>query len=59
MLASLTLLPAMLSRIGRGVDRWRVPGLGRARPEGTGFWFAWSRFIQHRPWQTAIAGARI
>src|SRR4051795_925875 len=57
MLASLTLLPAMLSRAGRGVDRWRVPGLGRARPEGTGFWFAWSRFIQRHPWPAAVASA--
>src|SRR5215212_6714593 len=57
MLASLTLLPAMLSRVGRGVDRWRVPGLGRARPEGIGFWFAWSRFIQRHPWPAAVASA--
>ncbi|MFL5905589.1 MAG: MMPL family transporter [Solirubrobacteraceae bacterium] len=57
MLASLTLLPAMLSRAGRGVDRWRMPGLGRARPEGTGFWFAWSRFIQRHPWPAAVVSA--
>jgi RND superfamily putative drug exporter len=49
----------MLSRVGRGVDRLRVPGLGRARPEGVGFWFAWSRFIQRHPWPAALASAGV
>ena len=59
MLASLTLLPAMLSKIGRRVDRLRIPGLGKTKPPGTGFWAAWSRLIQRRPWPAAIISAAV
>jgi RND superfamily putative drug exporter len=59
MLAALTLLPAMLSRIGRGIDRLRVPGFGRARPDGAGFWYRWSRLIQRHPWPAAILAAAL
>ena len=59
MTASLTLLPAMLSKIGRRVDRWRVPGFGRQKPAGTGFWYRWSRLIQRRPWPAAIVSAAL
>jgi len=34
MLGSLTVLPALLSRLGDGVDRGRIPLLGRARRNG-------------------------
>ncbi|HEX4625108.1 MAG TPA: MMPL family transporter [Solirubrobacteraceae bacterium] len=59
MTASLTLMPAMLSKIGRRVDRWRVPGFGRQKPAGTGFWYRWSRLIQRRPWPAAIVSAAL
>jgi RND superfamily putative drug exporter len=59
MTAALTLLPAMLSRIGRRIDRWRVPGFGRARADSAGFWFRWSRLIQRRPWPAAILSAAL
>src|SRR4051794_16089484 len=59
MIASLTLLPAMLSKIGRRVDRWRIPGLGKVKPPGTGFWAGWSRLIQRRPWPAAIVSAAL
>ena len=36
MIAALTLLPALLTIVGRRVDRLRIPGLGsRARPAST------------------------
>jgi RND superfamily putative drug exporter len=51
MIAALTLLPALLTIVGRRVDRLRIPGLGK-RPtsldEGSS-WFRWSREIQKRP----------
>ena len=59
MTASLTLLPAMLSKIGRRVERWRVPGFARQKPAGTGFWYRWSRLIQRRPWPAAIVSAAL
>ncbi len=55
MLASITLLPAMLGFVGRNIDRLRLP-LGRSGvdPTARGMWFRWSRLIQRRP---AVAGA--
>jgi putative drug exporter of the RND superfamily len=57
MAASVTLLPAMLGFCGRKIDKFHVP-----RPHSsasvagirTGFWFAWSRRIQRRPWPFAV-----
>ena len=59
MIAALTLLPALLSMVGHGINRLRIPGLGGKRTsidEG-GFWFRWSREVQRRPWlAAAISG---
>jgi RND superfamily putative drug exporter len=52
MIASLTLLPALLAIAGRRVDRLRLPGLGKRRPMSEmelGRWYRWSTWIQHRP----------
>ncbi|HET9197173.1 MAG TPA: MMPL family transporter [Solirubrobacterales bacterium] len=52
MIAALTLLPALLSKIGHWINRLRLPFLGsgaRSIDEG-GWWFRWSRRIQARPW---------
>jgi RND superfamily putative drug exporter len=51
MIASLTLLPALLAIAGRRVDRWRIPGLGKraARNIEESRWYRWSREIQRRP----------
>jgi RND superfamily putative drug exporter len=62
MLASVTLLPALLSFLGPKVDRLRIPILGRRldRPEGDGDSVAarWSHAVQRRPWPAAlVAGA--
>ncbi|HEY1854854.1 MAG TPA: MMPL family transporter, partial [Solirubrobacterales bacterium] len=56
MIGALTLLPALLTWVGRRVDRWRIPGLGsRASSvdEGTR-WYRWSREIQRRPVPAAL-----
>jgi RND superfamily putative drug exporter len=57
MIASITLLPALIGFVGRNVDRWRLPWF---RQKDTQFEqtpaYRWSRLIQKRPWPAAIAG---
>ena len=59
MLASVTLLPALLSYLGPRVDRWRLPFLGRGLDKQAGgegsFAWRWSHAVQRRPWTAAIA----
>jgi RND superfamily putative drug exporter len=56
-LASVTLLPAVLGFTGRNIERLHVPYFGkRAKAYDTSMWFRWSRFIQRRPWPAAIGG---
>ncbi|HVY97638.1 MAG TPA: MMPL family transporter [Solirubrobacterales bacterium] len=63
MLASITLLPALLSYLGHRVDRLRIPFLGRRldRPEEDGHSPAarWSHAVQRRPWTAAIVATAI
>ncbi len=57
MLASITLLPALLGFVGRNIDKLRI---GRRKHAETGDrqsgWYRWSRVIQRRPWPAAIIG---
>ncbi|HEY7618518.1 MAG TPA: MMPL family transporter [Solirubrobacteraceae bacterium] len=56
MLASLTVLPALLSRFGERLARPRR----RARAaSGGGGWRRWSAAVERRPWPAAIAGVAI
>jgi putative drug exporter of the RND superfamily len=56
MLASLTALPALLSRFGERVGRERR----RARPRAAGgFWQRWAETVRLRPWPAAVAGLAI
>ena len=59
MVASLTLLPALLSKIGRHVDRLRVPGLGRSGRTEHQRWRAWAQLIQRRPWPAALVSGAL
>jgi putative drug exporter of the RND superfamily len=63
MLASVTLLPALLSYLGPRVDRLRIPLLGRGatKVEGDGESPAarWSHAVQRRPWLAAIAATAV
>jgi RND superfamily putative drug exporter len=51
MIAALTLLPALLSLVGRRIDKLRIPGLGGRKNsiDKTGAWFSWSQMIQRKP----------
>ena len=57
MVASVTLLPAMLGFTGRNIDKLHVPAFHRSASSAAsrgGFWFRWSRRIQRRPWPFAL-----
>jgi uncharacterized membrane protein YdfJ with MMPL/SSD domain len=51
-LASITLLPAVLSLVGGHIDAVRVPAFLRPRPKDLegGFWGGWARIVTTRPW---------
>jgi RND superfamily putative drug exporter len=63
MLAALTALPALLSRIGGRIGGRRRAARTPATPaeDGTagGFWARWARLIRRHPWPAAIAGLAI
>ena len=62
-LVAVTLLPALLGLVGRGVNRWKVPGLRGAAAPTTGrrdtFSYRLSRGIQRRPLLYALTSAVI
>jgi putative drug exporter of the RND superfamily len=63
MIASITLLPAILSYLGPKVDRLKIPLLGRRlESEGDGSESPaarWSHAVQRRPWTAAILATAI
>jgi RND superfamily putative drug exporter len=56
MIGALTLLPALLAWVGHRVNKWKIPGLagGQNTTREDTKWYAWSRWIQRRPWTAAI-----
>ena len=54
-LASLTLLPAILAAVGRHIDSVRIPAFLRPKrkPVDRGFWGAWANWVTTHPW-TAV-----
>ncbi|MCW2927235.1 MAG: conserved rane protein of unknown function [Thermoleophilia bacterium] len=60
-LATVTLLPAVLSLMGTGINRWRIPILWRLANlddhHGGRFWPAWARLVVRRPWPVFLVGA--
>ncbi len=59
-IASVTLLPAVLGFVGHSIDRLHIPGIRTdesAHRESR--WFRWSRFIQRHPWLGATVGLTI
>ncbi|HEY2052802.1 MAG TPA: MMPL family transporter [Solirubrobacterales bacterium] len=61
MIGSLTLLPALLTWVGHRVNKWKIPGLagGRNTMREDTHWYAWSRWIQKRPWIAAIVSGGV
>ena len=58
MLASITLLPAMLAAVGTRVDRLRLPLPWRTTESGSdAFWSGWARRVMRRPVTGFAAGA--
>lgn len=66
-LASMTLLPALLGFFGRHIDRWRLP-LGRrsavalavgGHVEPSRRWLAWSGFVRRHRVLAAVAGVAV
>lgn len=59
-IASVTLLPAMLGFAGHAIDRLHIPGIRKdesAHRESR--WFRWSRFVQRHPWLGAFVGLAV
>jgi putative drug exporter of the RND superfamily len=60
MIASVTLLPAVLGFTGRNIDRLRIPKLHRTETRHhVSMWFRWSRVIQRRPAPAALAALAV
>jgi putative drug exporter of the RND superfamily len=62
MLASISLLPALLSYLGPRVDKLRIPLLSRTAKTQAGeesLAARWSHAVQRRPWTAVIIGAAI
>ena len=58
-IGSLTFLPATLAILGDNVDRFRVPFLGRDRPEGSGVWATMVRRVMRRPVISFVAAGSL
>ena len=56
MIASVTLLPAVLGFVGRNIDRLGLPHRRRTGVSGDGMWARWSRVIQRQPGVPALLG---
>ena len=56
MLASLTLLPAMLGFVGHSIDKLKLPGMGKVRDTRTTVGYRWAHTLQRNPWPFAVIG---
>jgi RND superfamily putative drug exporter len=60
MLASITLLPAMLGFVGHNIDKLGLPHKKAAEDDGRrSFWYRWSRVIQAHPWPAFLLSAAV
>ncbi len=60
MLASVTLLPALLGFTGRNIDKLGLPHARKNETaNGQSFWHRWSRLVQRYPWYAAIGSTAV
>ncbi len=59
MLASITLLPAILAFAGRTIDRFSIRRRSTRKPREQSMWFKWSRIVQRHPWPAFAGGLAI
>lgn len=60
MLASITLLPAVLGFVGNRIDLLKMPIIGRkTKPEEQGVWYKWARLLERHPWPALLVGLAI
>jgi RND superfamily putative drug exporter len=60
LLASLTLLPAILGFVGTNIDKLGLPHRRRADRTGRqSVWYRWSRVVQRRPWPALLASSAV
>ncbi|HEX6585802.1 MAG TPA: MMPL family transporter, partial [Solirubrobacterales bacterium] len=60
-LASISLLPAVLAAVGRHIDSVRLPAFlhPKPKPANRGFWGAWARGVTEHPWRAVGASVLI
>jgi putative drug exporter of the RND superfamily len=59
-LASITLLPALLGFAGAGIDRFKLPGMtARVEAGEANFWGRWARHVAGRPWRYLVASVLV
>jgi RND superfamily putative drug exporter len=59
MVASITLLPAVLGFAGRTIDKFSIRRSRAPKPREQTLWYRWSRVVQRRPWPAAIGGLAV
>ncbi len=56
MVASVTLLPALLGFVGTNIDKLHIPGVGKVRDPRTTIGYRWGHYLQRRPWPFVAVG---
>ena len=58
-LASITLIPAMLGFVGHNIDHFSIHRKKDVAADKETGWHRWSRYVQRRAWQFAIGGLAV
>jgi putative drug exporter of the RND superfamily len=59
-LASVSLLPALLGFAGEGIDRLRLPGMtARVEAGSNNIWGRWARHVAERPWRYLLGSVLV
>ncbi len=57
MLASITLLPAVLGFVRERIDKLRIPGMGKVKKaEAQGLWYRWGKLLERHAWAAFLIG---